>query len=137
MADRATVEDPPTFPMFAVTHTKTANESATQPAFTQPAIPPAYMLPFCLSASCLHGSSAHNSTSFLQKFPVPSLSVFLNDLDVKHGKDEYTCYEENFLNEKIDVGLLGHLTDAQLIELGVNIMGHRITLVTEAKKFQQ
>jgi hypothetical protein len=135
VAERATVEEPPVTPMFASARTRAISEPAVQMTVAQP-MPPTYMLPFCSPVSCLHGSSHVQHPTLSAPLHVPSLSTFLNDLDQKYGKGEYTNYEKNFLAEKVDVAMIAHLSDAQLIGLGVSIMGHRVALQIEAKKYQ-
>ena len=128
------MDEPPPFPIFGYMRTKQTNTPA---AHTPPMVPPPYMYPFFPAQSFYNGfNPVHNpASSSDQKPPAPTLSDFLKSLDKQHGAGMYTCFEKKFLDENITVSLIKHMTDAQLIELGVKQMGPRMFLKLEADKY--
>ena len=135
------MDEPPPFPSFAFMRTRQASTPVQQPPPPPQAMSAPYMFPFFFPHAYPNGSDfAYNNfvlspSSSKQKLPASSLSAFLKNLDQQYGEGEYTGFEKRFLDEKITVSVIKHLTDAQLIELGVEQIGSRTVLKVEADKY--
>ena len=106
---------------------------AVNPAM--PAMSATFMFPFYPPQVYSHESDVPNISSSLgHKQHAPLLSVFLKNLDELYGDGEYTCFEKDSMN-KITVSLIKHLSDAQLVDLGVEQIGCRVALKVEADKY--
>ena len=122
--------------MFAQVRSRVSgtNMPAVNPAM--PAMPATFVFPFYPPQVYSHESDVPNISSSLgHKQHAPLLSVFLKNLDELYGDGEYTCFEKRFNEEKFTVPLIKHLSDAQLIDLGVEQIGCRVALKVEADKY--
>ena len=79
-----------------------------------------------------HNSSQYNTH---QASSLPSIEIFLKDLDHIHGEGSYTKYSEEFVKEKVTVNIIPTLDNHDLIGLGVNTIGERKILVQTAKYY--
>jgi hypothetical protein len=70
------------------------------------------------------------------KLPEPSIKEFLEELDKQYGEGKYTNYLQKFEEEEITVSQIADMEPEILLnEFGVEIIGRRLNLIKEAKKF--
>jgi hypothetical protein len=154
----ATDEQPPNYPLFRTTNATKNNATSTiqPPCFPSP-YPYPYPYPIYSSMYASspahhdryysHGSPAHVSMSAPHGSPshvsmpatrsIPSLTVFLQELDKEHGKDgEYMQFLESFENESLCVSHIKHLTSEQFQKMGVDRIGWQIALKKGSEKYK-
>ena len=66
----------------------------------------------------------------------PSIKDFLKEFDEKFGETKYTIYLQQFEKEEITVSQLAEMnTEILLNEFGIEVIGRRLNLIKEAKKY--
>jgi len=66
----------------------------------------------------------------------PSVKDFLEELDKKFGVNKYTIYLQKFEKEEILVSQIAEMSSETLCnEFGIEIVGRRLNLIKEAKKY--
>jgi hypothetical protein len=133
----ATIDEPPSFPMFNNKSTKNNKPpipSAPQPQnIFYPISLPFYNYPPTQSQPILTAQSSTISPSGGK--PVPTIQEFLENLDNLYGSQKFTCFLERFANESIDVLDIQVLTDSDFEKLGISSIGVKTKLVREAKNY--
>jgi hypothetical protein len=65
-----------------------------------------------------------------------SIQEFLESLDKKSSDGVFSTYLENFLEQCIEVQHIPELGNEEFISLGITKIGHRKTLIMEARKYK-
>jgi hypothetical protein len=131
----ATIDEPPSFPMF---NNKSTKKPPTPPApqsqsIFYPISLPFYNYPSTQSQSFLPSQSIISPS--LGSKPIPTIQEFLENLDNLYGAQKFTCYLERFVDESIDVLDIQILTDNDFEILGISSIGVKTKLVREAKNY--
>ena len=134
----ATIDEPPSFPMFnnkSTKNSKSSIPSAPQPQnIFYPISLPFYNYPSTQSQPILTSQSSTVSPSSGNK-TIPTIQEFLENLDNLYGSQKFTCFLERFVNESIDVLDIQILTDNDFEKLGISSIGVKTKLVKEAKNY--
>src|SRR6266540_913910 len=99
--------------------------------------PPPYPLYPSSYPSMYSLPSQTQSISTLTTKPLePSVKDFLKELDKKFGVNKYTIYLQKFEKEEILVSQIAEISSETLCnEFGIEIVGRRLNLIKEAKKY--
>src|SRR6266536_2218907 len=109
--------------------------------------PPQHQPSHPQSQSYLPSLSYTTNTSTLESTPLsdilqvqrkiePSIKDFLEELDKKFGKNRYTIYLPKFEEEEITVLQIAEMNPEILLnEFNIEIVGRRLNLIKEAKKY--
>ena len=134
----ATIDEPPSFPMFnnkSTKNSKPSTPSAPQPQnIFYPISLPFYNYFSTQSQPILTSQSSTVSPSSGNK-TIPTIQEFLENLDNLYGSQKFTCFLERFVNESIDVLDIQILTDNDFEKLGISSIGVKTKLVREAKNY--
>ena len=79
-------------------------------------------------------SHSNSHPSFKRAVPI-SLQEFLRKLDNEFGAGEYMQYLDILSSHKINVMNIKYLNDEQFHQLGIDLIGHRITLKQTAAEY--
>jgi hypothetical protein len=82
-----------------------------------------------------HSTSYFSNSQILSSGNLPSIGEFLHSLDQKHNCDDYSKFENSFLDEKITVNVIKDLSDEQLAKLGVVKIGWQKNIKQAAQQF--
>ena len=137
----ATIDEPPSFPMFNNKSTKN-NKPSTQSPIPLPQ-PQSIFYPISLpfynyppaQTSPLLPSQSSTISPLSGKKPIPTIQEFLKNLDDLYGNQKFTCFLEVFDNESIDVLDIQALTDSDFEKLGISSIGIKTKLIREAKSY--
>ena len=119
-----------------------------QPPYPPPSShPPSHPPSHPQSQSYLPSLSYTTNTSTLESTPLsdilqvqrkiePSIKDFLEELDKKFGENRYTIYLPKFEEEEITVLQIAEMNPKILLnEFNIEIVGRRLNLIKEAKKY--
>jgi len=133
----ATIDEPPSFPMFnskSTKNNKPPTPSAPQPQnIFYPISLPFYNYPSTQSQSFLTSQSSTISPSGSKI--IPTIQEFLENLDNLYGSQKFTCFLEKFIDESIDVLDIQVLNNSDFEKLGISSIGIKSKLVREAKNY--
>jgi hypothetical protein len=81
-------------------------------------------------------STSLSDTSQVQRKIEPSIKDFLEELDKKFGENRYTIYLPKFEKEEITVLQIAEINPEILLnDFNIEIVGRRLNLIKEAKKY--
>ena len=136
----ATLEVPPSYPVFDMKSSVSVNSKnnlTTQTQVNQTPAPPAPPAPIIIQLpnQFYQNANAHlELPSNINK--LPSIGEFLNHLDQKYScNNVYAKFENAFLDEEITVNAIKDLTDEQLQKLGVVKIGWQKNIKQEAQRY--
>jgi SAM domain (Sterile alpha motif) len=112
------------------------------PPLHLPSYQPSHLQSYPLSqeSSSLHTSTTSTldpiTSQSIPKLSEPSLKEFLEKLDKQYGEGKYSNYLQKFEEEEITVLQIAEMnTEILLNEFGIEIIGRRLNLIKEAKKY--
>ena len=130
-----TYDVPPSYPVFDMKSSVFANNNklTTQVQVNQTPTTPTFII------QLLSQLDQNRANSHLKLSPnsskLPSVSEFLNHLDLKYNCNVYAKFENAFVEEEITVNAIKDLTDERLQQLGVVKIGWQKNIKQAAQKY--
>ncbi|GBB85246.1 hypothetical protein RclHR1_11800002 [Rhizophagus clarus] len=148
----ATIDEPPTYPIFGFNQKSVASQhhqiNSNESQIFYP--PSSYQTNHLFTPNMYQNyapniyqnytstpliTTTNTDVNIINSNKNVSIQEFFENLDKKFGDGIFSVYLENFLDQCIEIQHIPELGDEEFTSLGITKIGHKKTLLMEAKKY--